>query len=32
MQYAWISLVFVAFTDFYIRLLATGAIDDPRFF
>jgi len=32
MQYAWISLVFVAFTDFYVRLLATGAIDDPRFF
>ncbi|MDQ3611707.1 MAG: hypothetical protein M4D85_08930 [Actinomycetota bacterium] len=32
MQYAWISLVFVAFTDFYVRLLATGAFDDPRLF
>ncbi|MCW2712994.1 MAG: integral rane protein [Frankiales bacterium] len=32
MKYAWISLVFVAFTDFYVRLLATGAFDDPRFF
>ncbi len=32
MQYAWVSLVFVAFTDFYVRLLATGAFDDPRFF
>ena len=32
MQLAWVSLVFVAFTDFYVRLLATGAFDDPRFF
>ena len=32
MQYAWVSLVFVAFTDFYVRLLATGAFEDPRFF
>ena len=32
MKYAWVSLVFVAFTDFYVRLLATGAFDDPRFF
>ncbi len=32
MQYAWVSLVFVAFTDFYVRLLATGAFDDPRLF
>jgi hypothetical protein len=32
MKLAWISLVFVAFTDFYVRLVATGAISDPRFF
>ena len=32
MQLAWVSLIFVAFTDFYVRLLATGAFDDPRFF
>jgi hypothetical protein len=32
MQLAWVSLVFVALTDFYVRLLATGAFDDPRFF
>jgi len=32
MKFAWVSLVFVAFTDFYVRLLATGAITDPTFF
>jgi hypothetical protein len=32
MQYAWISLGFVLFTDLYIRLMASGAITDPRFF
>jgi hypothetical protein len=32
MQYAWISLYWVLFTDLYIRLVASGAISDPRFF
>jgi hypothetical protein len=32
MQWAWVSLVFVAFTDFYVRLVASGAFDDPVFF
>jgi hypothetical protein len=32
MQIAWISLVGVALTDLYVRLVATGAIHDPRFF
>ncbi len=31
-QIAWASLVFVALTDLYIRLLATGTIEDVRFF
>src|SRR5919201_1634332 len=30
MLYAWVSLVFVALTDLYVRLVATGAIHDPR--
>ncbi|WP_395694116.1 hypothetical protein [Nocardioides sp.] len=30
--YAWYSLFSVAIVDFYIYLLATGTIDDPRFF
>jgi hypothetical protein len=30
--YAWISLVFVALTDLYVRLVASGALHDPRFF
>jgi hypothetical protein len=30
--YAWLSLFSVAFADFYVYLLATGAFDDPRFF
>ena len=32
MQLAWISLGFVLFTDLYIRLVASGAFADPRFF
>ena len=32
MQLAWVSLVGVALTDLYVRLLATGAISDPTFF
>jgi hypothetical protein len=32
MKIAWVSLFGVAFADFYIRLLATGTITDPRFF
>jgi hypothetical protein len=31
-QYAWCSLFSVALVDLYIFLLASGAIDDPRFF
>jgi hypothetical protein len=30
MQIAWISLVFVAFTDLYVRLVASGWITDPK--
>jgi hypothetical protein len=32
MQIAWASLIFVALTDLYIRLVAAGWITDPRFF
>ena len=32
MGLAWVSLVFVGFTDIYVRLVASGAIHDPRFF
>jgi hypothetical protein len=32
MPIAWTSLVCVAITDLYVRLVATGTIDDPRFF
>jgi hypothetical protein len=32
MQLAWVSLVWLAVTDFYIRCVATGAFHDPRFF
>jgi hypothetical protein len=32
MQLAWASLIFVALTDLYVRLVASGAIHDPRFF
>ncbi len=31
-QIAWASLVWVALTDLYIRLVASGTIIDPRFF
>jgi hypothetical protein len=31
-QFAWVSLVGVALTDLYVYLLATGTIQDPRFF
>ena len=31
-RYAWYSLFSVALADFYIYLLATGTIDDLRFF
>jgi hypothetical protein len=30
--YAWLSLFSVAIADFYVYLLASGAISDPRFF
>ena len=32
MQIAWVSLVFVAVTDLYVRLVASGWVHDPRFF
>ncbi|MHB1444606.1 MAG: hypothetical protein ACYCZV_02960 [Acidimicrobiales bacterium] len=32
MGLAWVSLIFVALTDVYVRLVASGAIHDPRFF
>jgi hypothetical protein len=32
MNFAWASLVFVACTDIYIRLVASGAITDYRLF
>jgi hypothetical protein len=32
MPFAWTSLVGVALTDLYVRLVATGTIDDPRLF
>ncbi|MGH9245043.1 MAG: hypothetical protein ACRD29_12150 [Acidimicrobiales bacterium] len=32
MPIAWVSLVGVALTDLYVRLVATGTIDDPRLF
>lgn len=31
-QLAWASLVWVAFTDFYIWMVASGTWSDPRFF
>ena len=30
MLFAWMSLVFVALTDLYVRLVASGAIHDDR--
>jgi hypothetical protein len=32
MQWAWLSLFWVGFTDFYIRMCAAGHWTDPRFF
>jgi len=32
MNFAWVSLFFVAFTDVYVRLVASGAITDFRLF
>ncbi len=32
MQFAWASLVWVALSDVYVRLVASGLIHDPRFF
>jgi hypothetical protein len=32
MAYAWLSLVWIAFADFYIWLVASGTIHDPRLF
>ena len=32
MPIAWVSLVGVAATDLYVRLVASGTIQDPRFF
>jgi hypothetical protein len=32
MYLAWASLIFVALTDLYVRLVASGTIHDPRFF
>ena len=30
--FAWLSLIWIAWTDFYVYLVATGTIHDPRFF
>lgn len=32
MLIAWVSLIFVALTDLYVRLVASGWVTDPRFF
>jgi hypothetical protein len=32
MEFAWISLGWVCLADLYIRLVASGALTDPRFF
>jgi hypothetical protein len=32
MEYAWVSLIWVALTDLYVRLLSMGVISDVRFF
>jgi hypothetical protein len=32
MQFAWASLIFVALTDLYVRLVSSGTIADPRSF
>ena len=31
-NFAWASLVWVALTDLYVRLVASGVIHDPRVF
>lgn len=30
--FAWLSLIWIAFTDYYVYLVTTGMIHDPRFF
>jgi hypothetical protein len=32
MEYAWVSLIWVAFADLYVRLVSMGVISDLRFF
>jgi hypothetical protein len=32
MKFAWASLIFVAFTDLYVRLVAGGVFSDPKLF
>lgn len=32
MEFAWVSLIWVALTDLYVRLLSMGVISDLRFF
>ncbi|MDA8186488.1 MAG: hypothetical protein ACYCUF_02245 [Acidimicrobiales bacterium] len=32
MQFAWASLIFVALTDLYVRLVASGVFHDPKLF
>jgi hypothetical protein len=32
MRWAWLSLFWVAFSDLYVSLVASGAITDLRFF
>ncbi|HEX9455051.1 MAG TPA: hypothetical protein VGA27_11840 [Candidatus Binatia bacterium] len=32
MEFAWVSLIWVALTDLYVRLLSMGVISDARFF
>jgi hypothetical protein len=32
MEWAWVSLIWVALADLYVRLLSTGVIHDVRFF
>jgi hypothetical protein len=31
MEWAWVSLIWVGFSDLYVRLLAMGIITDVRF-
>ena len=32
MKFAWASLIFVALTDLYVRLVASGTITDYKLF